>query len=262
MVIIFYTMCKMKLLIEYDGTAYQGWQIQKNKPTIQNIIEENILRITGEKSKLIGASRTDAGVHAFGQVAVFKTQSMLEPETMRKALNSMLPYDIRILEVSEINGAFHPRYDAIKKSYLYIIANQRVMSAFLYKYTWRVQHSLELDPMKKASQVLIGEHDFSAFQGTGSDVKNPVRDIFSIDIENLRSLEFITTRFNGNFIKIRIEANGFLRHMVRNIVGTIVEIGRGNFSFQKMNSILKSRNRRLAGPTAPSNGLFLERIVY
>lgn len=262
MVIILYTVRKMKLLIEYDGTAYHGWQIQKNKPTIQDILEENILRITGEKLKLIGASRTDTGVHAFGQVAAFKTQSMLKPEAMKKALNSVLPYDIRIIEVSETNDAFHPRHDAIKKSYFYIIANQRTTSAFLYKYTWRVLHALELKSMKKASQVLIGEHDFSAFQGTGSDVKDSVRNIFSLDIKHLRSLGFMTARLNGNFIKIRIEANGFLRHMVRNIVGTLVEIGRGRNSSLEMKSILKSRNRRLAGPTAPSNGLFLERIVY
>lgn len=255
-------MRKMKLLIEYDGTAYYGWQVQKNKPTIQKIIEENILRITGEKSKLISAGRTDAGVHALGQIAAFKTQSMLEPKTMRKALNSLLPHDIRILNVSEVNNAFHPRYDAIKKSYFYIISNQREMSAFLYKYTWRVPHNLELASMKKALQVLIGEHDFSAFQGTGSDVKDPIRNIFSINIERLRSLEFMTNCLAGNFIKIRIEANGFLRHMVRNIVGTLVEIGRGRSSSQEMKSILKSRNRKLAGPTAPSNGLFLERIVY
>lgn len=255
-------MSKMKLLIEYDGTAYHGWQIQKNKPTIQNIIEENILRITGEKTKVIGASRTDAGAHAFGQVAAFKTQSMLEPETIRKALNAVLPFDIRIREISEVNDSFHPRYDAIKKSYFYIIANQRLSSAFLYRYTWIVQQTLEQSFMNEAVQVLIGKHDFSAFQGTGSSIKTPIRDVFSFSIKDLKSLDFMTTRFKGNFIKIRIEANGFLRHMVRNIVGTLVEIGRGRISSHEMKDILKSRNRRLAGPTAPANGLFLEKIVY
>jgi tRNA pseudouridine38-40 synthase len=255
-------MRKLKLCIEYDGTAFHGWQTQKNKPTIQAILEEAILRITGENSKVISASRTDAGVHAFGQVAAFRTRSSLEPETIQKALNALLPYDIRILEVTDVNDAFHPRYDAIKKSYFYIIANQRSSSAFLYRYTWTVQQTLNRAVMKEAAHVLVGTHDFSAFQGAGSIVKNPEREIFSLSIEDLKSLDFMTTRFNGHFIKIRIEANGLLRHMVRNIVGTLVEIGRGRISSDKMRDILESRNRRLAGPTAPSNGLFLEKIMY
>jgi tRNA pseudouridine38-40 synthase len=255
-------MRKLKLLIEYDGTAFHGWQTQKNKPTIQTVLEETILSITGEKSKVIGASRTDACVHAFGQVAAFRTHSSLEPETIQKALNALLPYDIRILEVTDVNDTFHPRYDAIKKSYLYIIANQRTSSAFLYRYTWTVQQTLKRAFMKEASRVLVGTHDFSAFQGAGSDVKNPVREIFSLSIEDLKGLDFMTTRFNGNFIKIRIEANGFLRHMVRNITGTLVEVGRGRISSHKIKDILETRNRRLAGPTAPANGLFLEKIVY
>lgn len=255
-------MKKIKLLIEYDGTAYHGWQIQKSKPTIQNILEEHILRITGEKSKVIGASRTDAGVHAMGQVAVFRTQSILEPETIRKALNATLPYDIRIREVSEVNDAFNPRYDARKKSYFYIIANQRVSSAFLYRYTWIVQQTLDRVSMKKAAHTLIGTHDFSSFQGAQSSVKNPVRDVFSLIIEDLNSIDFMTADLKGNFIKIRIEGNGFLRHMVRNIVGTLVEIGRGRISAHEMKDILESRNRRLAGPTAPAHGLFLEKIIY
>ena len=255
-------MRKIKLLLEYDGTAYQGWQVQKKGDTIQGILENRILKVMGEQSKVIGASRTDAGVHALGQVAAFRTESMLDPETIKKALNALLPQDIRILNASEVRDSFHPRKGADRKTYFYIIANQRAMSAFLYKYTWRVPHSLEPESMKEASRVLIGEHDFSAFQGTGSGVKDPVRNIFSINIERLGSLGFMTARLNGNFIKIRIEANGFLRHMVRNIVGTLVEIGRGRISYREMKSILKSSNRRLAGPTAPSNGLFLERIVY
>ncbi len=255
-------MKKLKILIEYDGTAYHGWQIQKSKPTIQNILEETILRITGEKSKVIGASRTDAGVHALGQVAAFRTQSLLGPETIRKALNATLPYDIRIREIFETNDAFHPRFDAHKKSYFYIIANQRVSSAFLSRYTWIVQQTLERSFMKKAAHTLIGTHDFSSFQGARSNVKNPAREVFSLIIEDLKSIDFMTARFKGNFIKIRIEANGFLRHMVRNIVGTLVEIGRGRISSHEMKDILESHNRRRAGPTAPAHGLFLEKIIY
>jgi tRNA pseudouridine38-40 synthase len=255
-------MKKIKLLIEYDGTAYHGWQIQKNKQTIQNILEKTIQTITGEKSKVIGASRTDAGVHALGQVAAFKTQSMLDTETIRKALNATLPYDIRIHEVSEVDDVFHPRYDALNKSYIYIIANQRVTSAFLYRYTWTVQQTLERAFMREAARMLIGSHDFSSFQGARSNVKNPVREVFSLSIEDLKRIDFMTARFKGNFIKIRIEANGFLRHMVRNIVGTLVEIGRGRIPPHETKDILESRDRRHAGPTAPAHGLFLEKIIY
>lgn len=255
-------MRKLKLRIEYDGTAFHGWQAQKNKPAIQTVLEESILRLTGENSKVIGASRTDAGVHAFGQVAAFKTHSSLKPETIQNALNALLPHDIRITEVTDVNEAFHPRYDAVKKSYLYIIVNQRASPAFLHRYTWTVQQKLERAPIKEAAHVLVGTHDFSAFQGTGSGVKNPVREIFSLSIENLKGLNFMTTCLNGNFIKIRIEANGFLRHMVRNITGTLVEIGRGRIASHQILDILESRNRKCAGPTAPACGLFLEKVTY
>jgi len=248
--------------MEYDGTGFHGWQTQKNKPAIQTVLEETILRITGERSKVIGASRTDAGVHAFGQVAAFRTNSSLEPGTIQNALNALLPCDIRILEVADVNDAFHPRFDATKKSYLYIIANQRLSSAFLYRYAWAVQQTLDRADMREAARVLVGTHDFSAFQGAGSSVRNTVREIFSLSIEDVKNIDFMTTRFGVNFIKIRIEANGFLRHMVRNITGTLVEIGRGRIPPDHMQGILTSHNRRLAGPTAPACGLFLEKITY
>jgi tRNA pseudouridine38-40 synthase len=255
-------MKKIKLLLEFDGTAYQGWQIQKKGTTVQGVIEERILKITGEQSRLVGASRTDAGAHALGQVAVFRTASRLEPEVIKKALNVLLPHDIRVLEVSEVNDSFRPINDVVKKSYFYVITNQRESSAFLYRYTWMVNQHLDLKSMTKAAQVLIGIHDFSSFRGTGSSTKNPVREVFSLSIERFDKTNFMTASLKGNFLKIRIEANGFLRHMVRNIAGTLVEIGRGRFSADRMSKILKTHDRRLAGPTAPANGLFLERIVY
>ncbi|MEW6419195.1 MAG: tRNA pseudouridine(38-40) synthase TruA [Nitrospirota bacterium] len=255
-------MRKVRLLIEYDGAAYQGWQIQKKGLTIQGVIEEKILKITGEKSKVIGASRTDAGVHALGQVAAFRTESRLDPEVIKRALNALLPDDIRIIEASEVDNSFHPRDSAKRKSYFYIIANQRESSAFLYRYTWMVQQPLDLKSMKEAADVLIGTHDFSSFKGAGSSTKNPVREIFSLGINRLERIDFMTTSIEGEFVKIRIEADGFLRHMVRNIVGTLVEIGRGRIPADRIKEILISRDRRLAGPTAPPNGLFLKRIVY
>ncbi|OGW37063.1 MAG: tRNA pseudouridine(38-40) synthase TruA [Nitrospirae bacterium RBG_13_39_12] len=255
-------MRKIRLLLEYDGTDYHGWQIQNKGLTIQGIIEEGVFRITGEQTRVVGASRTDAGVHALGQVAAFRTKSRLEPEKIKSALNAVLPYDIRILEASEADDSFRPIYGAVKKSYFYLISNQGETSAFLYRYTLLVKQPLEIKSMISAAKLIVGKHDFSAFKGVGSSIKDPVREIFSLDINRLESIGFMTSNMKGDFVRIGIEANGFLRHMVRNIVGTLVEIGRGRFSAEKMPEILKSRDRRLAGPTAPPCGLFLEKIVY
>lgn len=248
--------------MEYDGTAYQGWQIQKDELTIQGILEERILRITGRQSRVIGASRTDAGVHALGQVATFRTESRLDLEVIKRALNALLPKDIRVLETSEVDDSFHPRDSAKRKSYFYIISNQRESPVFLFRYAWMVKQPLALKSMIEAAQVLIGKHDFSSFRGTGSSTKNPVREIFSLRIERFEEMDFMTARMKGKFLKIRIEADGFLRHMARNIAGTLVEIGRGRMPAYRMEEILKSRDRRIGGPSAPPNGLFLERIVY
>ena len=260
--VILQIMRKIKLLIEYDGTACQGWQIQKDGVTIQGILEDRIRKITGEHSRVTGAGRTDAGVHALGQVATFRTEGGLDPETIKKALNAVLPQDIRVLDASETGSSFNPKDDAVRKSYFYIIVNQRISSAFLYRYSWIVQQQLELNSMIEASQVLIGRHDFSSFMGIGSSIKDPVREIFSLNIDKLDEIDFMTASLKSNFIRIRIEANGFLRHMVRNIVGTLVEIGRGRVPASRMKEILASCDRRLAGPTAPAQGLFLERIEY
>jgi len=255
-------MRKIKLLIEYDGTAYHGWQVQADKTTIQGLIEERILKITGEQSSVLGASRTDAGVHALGQVAVFRTESRLDAGTIKRALNAVLPRDIRVLDASEVDDSFHPRADAIKKTYFYIITNQRNSSVFFYRYSWLVPQKLELNSIIEAAYTLIGRYDFSSFMGTGSDVKDFVREIYSLNVEKLGSIDFMTASLKGDFIKISIEANGFLRHMVRNIVGTLVETGRGSIPAEKMQDILISHDRRLAGKNAPPNGLFLERIIY
>lgn len=255
-------MRKIKLLIEYDGTAYHGWQVQADKTTIQGLIEERILKITGEQSSVLGASRTDAGVHALGQVAVFRTGSRLDAETIKRALNAVLPLDIRVLDASEVDDSFHPRADAIKKTYFYIITNQRNSSVFFHRYSWLVPQQLDLISISEAAQALTGRNDFSSFMGTGSDVKDFVREIYSLNIEKLGSIDFMAASLKGNFIKISIEANGFLRHMVRNIVGTLVETGRGRMPAEKMQDILASHDRRLAGQNAPPNGLFLEKIVY
>lgn len=255
-------MKKFKLLLEYNGAAYHGWQVQKDEITIQSVMEDRIMKITGEKSVLLGAGRTDAGVHALGQVASFRTGSRLDADTMKKALNANLPEDIRVLDTCLVDDSFHPIRDAVRKRYFYFITNQRSSSVFLSAYSWFVPQHLDLDSMSEASRVLIGRHDFSSFKGTGSDVRDSVREIYSLNVERVNTIDFMTATIPGNFIKISVEANGFLRHMVRNIAGTLVETGRERTSANRIKEILDSRDRRLAGQTAPAKGLFLEKVEY
>ncbi|SPQ01727.1 tRNA pseudouridine synthase A [Candidatus Sulfobium mesophilum] len=252
----------IKLLIEYDGTNYHGWQSQKGGGTIQDIISQKIQSITGEEIRLTGASRTDAGVHALGQVAVFGSGSRLGSEVIMRALNANLPSDIRILDAEETEDNFHPRYDATRKSYFYIISQSRQHSAFLQRYVWHLHSSVDIEHATEAASLLIGEHDFSSFRGAGCGAKHPVRTVYSLDISRLKEIGFMTFPVKGNFIKITIEANAFLRHMVRNIVGTLMEVGRGRISVAEFSRILDACDRTMAGPTAPAQGLFLEKITY
>ncbi len=255
-------MRKIKLVIEYDGTNYHGWQIQDKTVTIQGIIEENVSRLNGFPTRVYGASRTDAGVHALAQVAAFNTLTIHDTETIKRALNATLPPDIRILDADEVDISFNPRDDALRKIYFYIIANERKSSVFLQRYTTTVKKYLDINSMIESSKFLIGEHDFAAFMGTGSSIKNTIRTIYSLKLESLREIDFMSVTLRGNFIKIRIEADGFLRHMVRNIAGTLIEAGTGRISGSDLRKILESRDRNLAGPTAPAQGLFLEQILY
>ncbi len=252
----------IKLKIEYDGTNYHGWQSQKPGGTIQDVIQEKIQSITGEEVRLTGASRTDAGVHALEQVAVFSTRSHLDEAVIMRALNAKLPEDIRIMDAAETGEHFHPRYDAGKKSYFYIISENRRHSAFLHRYIWYVHFPLDIELMAKAASILLGEHDFSSFRGSGCSAKHPVRTIYAADIERIDEISFMTAVMRGNFIRFRIEGNAFLRHMVRNIVGTLIEAGKGSMSLETFNRVLQSRDRTTAGPTAPARGLFLEKITY
>jgi tRNA pseudouridine38-40 synthase len=250
------------LLTEYDGTNYHGWQSQKSGGTIQDVLTEAILGLTGEKVRLTGASRTDAGVHALSQVAVFGTQSRLSTEVIARALNAKLPGDIRILTAEEKDERFHPRYDADRKSYFYIASRSKNPSAFLNKYVWYLKSPMDTEAMTLASRALIGRHDFSSFRGAGCGAKHPVRTVHDCEISQLDQMSFMTAPLKGEFIRFRIEANAFLRHMVRNIVGSLVEVGRGRMSPEDFSRVLASRDRTKAGPTAPARGLFLEKIIY
>lgn len=252
----------IKLTLQYDGTDYSGWQVQKKERTIQQIIEDAIYTVTGDRLRITGAGRTDAGVHAFVQVAAFKTQSNLEPQVFLSAINANIPHDIRVTNAEECSEDFHPRYSAKNKTYSYRISHKGAYAVFLRRYSWQVPYQLNCDLMKEAAECLIGTHDFSCFRASGCSSKNPVRTIFKIGIVEDSFVDFMNFKFNVPLIKISIQADAFLRHMVRNIVGTLVEIGRGKQPVSYTKEVLGLKDRRFSGPTAPAQGLFLEEIVY
>ncbi len=245
-------MRNIKLTIEYDGTNYIGWQVQAKGPTLQGLIEEKLKKITGEGIRLAGSGRTDAGVHAFNQVAHFKTESRLDVRSIQRALNSLLPPDIVILRVEEVDEGFHSRRLAKSKLYEYRILNREVRSAFDYRYAWHIPQRLDLNGMKRAAQTLIGEHDFASFRSVGTPTRSSVRRIIRAEWRRGR---------NG-ILRFDIEADGFLKQMVRALVGTLVEVGRGKIGEEDFRSILSARNRKEAGPTAPARGLFLKEVKY
>jgi tRNA pseudouridine38-40 synthase len=242
----------IKLTIEYDGTHYQGWQVQPKGRTVQGVIEEKLALLTREKIHLIGSGRTDAGAHAFGQVAHFKTQSKMDTLSIQKALNSLLPPDIVIQKVEEVEEGFHARKKSRGKVYEYRILNRPLRSAFHRGYAWHLPQKLDFEEMKEASRWLIGEHDFSSFRSVGSPTRTAVRKV--IRAEWRRSRE--------GLIRFEIEANGFLKQMVRAIVGTLVEVGKGRIDSEEFRRILNSKDRKKAGPTAPAQGLFLKEVKY
>ncbi|MBU2623538.1 MAG: tRNA pseudouridine(38-40) synthase TruA [Proteobacteria bacterium] len=242
----------IKLTIEYDGTAYNGWQRQKNGRTIQEEIEKALLAMTGRKVTLTGAGRTDAGVHALGQVANFICDTRLESESFFKGLNSLLPGDIVIKECVLVHEKFHSRYDAKSKVYNYRILNRLVPAAVGRGYAWHIRKPLLLDAMESAAACIAGTHDFKAFEGTGSPRKSTVRTVFKARL----------FKENEDLIVFEIEADGFLRFMVRNIVGTLVCAGLGKISHGDVKEILGSRDRSKACATAPPHGLFLMKVRY
>lgn len=243
----------IKLILEYDGTNYHGWQSQigSGMPTIQDTLERALSALTHETIKTYSSGRTDAGVHALGHVANFKTESSIPPEAWAPALNHCLPDDIRVLISKEVPGDFHARFSSLGKFYTYRILNRRAPSALYRKYSWHVNPRLNLKNMRLAAASFVGKHDFSAFRGSGCSAKTPVRTIRAVVIKK-----------SGDFIEIGIEADAFLQHMARNIAGTLVEIGLGRFSPDEVKHILKSRDRTTAGRTAPPQGLYLVQVYY
>ena len=203
-------MRQLRLTLQYDGTDYSGWQIQKNDPTIQGLLEDAIFSVTNDRSRVTGAGRTDAGVHAFEQVAVFDTISSLSPDIFLQALNANLPQDIRITYCDECPENFHPRYRAKQKRYSYIISNKVPSSVFLNRYSWQLGFQLNIEAMREASEYLIGRHDFSCFQASGCSAKHPVREMSKITVSDLAPFEFITFKIHTPVIKITIDINSFL----------------------------------------------------
>ena len=257
-------MRNIKLLLEYEGTRYEGWQSQRKKhaPTIQETIEEGLRRITGGPVDLVASGRTDAGVHALAQAAAFKTDSTIRVDALRKGLNSMLPEDIRVIGAEVAPLDFHPRHDAVKKTYFYLIGLSPALPVFLRRYMWALPYKLDLKAMEEAASHLRGERDFCSFRASGCGAKSTVRRLMELEIKRKRKMDFLTFSFKGEFLKISLSADGFLRHMARNIVGTLVEVGRGRISPEALPGIIASRDRRKAGPSAPAHGLFLERVYY
>jgi tRNA pseudouridine38-40 synthase len=254
----------IRLLLQFDGSDYSGWQVQNEKRTVQGLIEKAVHKVTGEDLRATGASRTDAGVHALEQTASFKTGSSLDADVIRRALNANLPRDIRIMEASECPDDFHPRYSAVSKRYAYLITHSRTPSVFLKRYSWNLSYDLtgNLGNLREAAGYLRGEHDFSSFRASGCGSKTAVRKILDIEVSESSSIDFMTFSINAPVIKICITGNAFLRHMVRNIVGTLVDVGRGKALPSGIKAILESKDRGSAGITAPAHGLFLEKIDY
>ena len=243
----------IKLILEYDGTNYHGWQSQigSGLPTIQDTLEHALTTLAHEEITVYSSGRTDAGVHALGHVANFKTASSIPPPAWAPALNHLLPKDIRVLSSEEATADFHARFSALGKLYTYRILNRQAPSALYRGYAWHVNLPLNLKRMRQAAVSFVGKQDFSSFRGSGCTAKTPVRTIRSVVIKK-----------TANFIEIGLEADAFLQHMARNIAGTLVEVGLGRFSPEEVKRIIESRDRSSAGRTAPSHGLYLVMVYY
>jgi tRNA pseudouridine38-40 synthase len=243
----------LRLQLQYDGTDFHGWQIQPNLPTIQGSLTEAIRSITAEEVHVNGSGRTDAGVHALAQVCNFLTQSKIPSSNLQKALNSVLSPSIRVTRIEEVPEQFHSRHDAKAKHYRYRILKGKWCSPFDFPYVYHYPRSLDLECMSRAAEAIVGEHDFSAFCDSDSEVESKVRRVIS---------SFFVFDTRRNLIEYNTCANGFLHHMVRNIVGTLLEVGKGSLSATRVETILRSKNRSNSGPTAPAKGLFLMAVSY
>ncbi len=244
-------MATIKLTIEYDGTAYAGWQRQPNRPTVQAAVEAAIQRITQTHIPMTGAGRTDAGAHALGQVVSFRSDKAMSAEEWVRALNGLLPPDISARSAEHMADDFHARYSARGKLYEYRILNQAERPALARNRAWHIRKPLDMAAMHEAASFLVGRHDFSSFQGSPTDNENPICELRRLEIKQEQAL-----------IRIEAQADRFLKQMVRAIVGTLVEVGQGKRSPKSVKEILEARDRRAAGMTAPAHGLYLVKVDY
>ena len=245
-------MSNFKITIEYDGSAYHGWQRQASERTIQGEIENALKTMTGNTITVTGSGRTDAGVHALNQTANFRCTTSLTPEVFLKGLNSLLSEDIVICSCKIVPEKFHARYDVKSKVYQYRILNRSLPAAISRQYAWHIRKILNLSAMQEAIRCIIGSHDFKAFEGSGSPRVSTVRCITNADL----------VETDNDYLVLKIEGDGFLKFMVRNIVGTLVDVGFDKITPHDFKQILISKDRNLAGITAPAHGLFLMEVKY
>jgi tRNA pseudouridine38-40 synthase len=301
----------LKLTIAYDGTAYAGWQAQRDEPTVQSALEAAIAQVTGQAVRVLASGRTDAGVHALGQVVGLRTESALPPEVLLRALNAVLPHDIAVLDAAEAPEGFHPIRDAVRKRYRYVIHDGPVRDVFQRRYVWHYGRGrLDSEAMQRAAAPLVGTHDFRSFESSGAERQSSVRTIFELRVQRGRAGDRLPSplgrgaggegRAGGRvgcvqrtvdagvnsecrgafhapyephaereeyeeyeeYIVIEVEADGFLYNMVRAIVGTLVQVGCGRQPESWPGEVLRATDRRVAGPTAPPQGLFLVKVEY
>ena len=245
-------MRNIRLEIQFDGTEYHGWQIQKQDRTVQKTVQDCVSKIVNSDVKLHGSGRTDAGVHALGQVANFSSDTLIDLDSLKKGLNSLLPDDIIISAVEECDQAFHARYSAKSRTYWYFVWNFMEASPFYCRYSWHIINPLDLKAMKQAAALLVGVYDFSSFRGADKEDIVPVREVQKARFKKV----------GKHIILFEIQANAFLKHMVRNIMGSLIAIGTGKQSSAWIYEVLEKKDRIFAAATAPAHGLFLKRVEY
>jgi len=242
----------LKLTVAYDGTLFHGWQLQPGLRTVQGTLGEALSSLTGEAVEVCGASRTDQGVHALGQVASFHTRTPIPTDRLAGVLNGRLPEDIRVRKVADVDGRFHARFDALAKHYRYLIERGETGDVFLSRRTYRFVEAVDIPRLREAAQLLVGEHDFASFQCVQPDPRE----------DTVRVIHRLSVEEDGRLLSIDVWGNGFLYKMVRTMAGSLLEVGRGKWTLKRLEESLKALDRRSAGPTLPGQGLCLLRVYY